>query len=189
MAERVYLSPSTQKGNIGVGTYGTEEERMNHVADYTEKILKQHGLTVFRNDRDMSLREAVAYSNSLSPRIHLAIHSNASPVAGTARGAEIYCLHYGTEEEKFARVVYQHLETITPTLGRGVKEGHSHFGPGVPLYELANTTATSALVEVAFHDQAEDAVWILENIKEIGNVLARGVLSYLGIAFRGRQDI
>lgn len=129
----------------------------------------------------MTLREAVANSNSLSPDIHLAIHSNASPEAGTARGAEIYCLHYGTEEERFAQIVYEHLEAITLTPGQGVKEGHSHFGPGVPLYELANSTATSALVEVAFHDQPEDAAWIIDNIEQIGLVLAKGILAYLGI--------
>lgn len=47
VAVKIYLSPSTQKGNIGVGEYGTEEERMNQVADYTERTLKQHGLNVF----------------------------------------------------------------------------------------------------------------------------------------------
>lgn len=183
----VYLSPSTQKGNIGVGEYRTEEERMNQVTDTTERILKEHGLTVHRNNRDMTLREAVAYSNSLGPDIHLSIHSNAmpDPFSGTARGAEIYCLHFGTEEEKFAAVIYDTLETITPTPGRGVKEGHSHFGEGVPLYELANTTATSALVEVAFHDQSDDAQWILDNIEAIGEVLAKGVLAYLGIPYSG----
>ncbi|MGI6366170.1 MAG: N-acetylmuramoyl-L-alanine amidase family protein [Bacillota bacterium] len=175
----IYLSPSTQKGNIGVGDYGTEEERMNQVADHTERVLKEHGHTVHRNDRAMGLREAVAYSNSLNPDLHLAIHSNAMPDPGTARGAEIYCLHFGTEGEEFAKCVYEELEKITPTPGRGVKEGHSHFGPGVPLYELANTTAVSALVEVAFHDQPEDAEWIMANIEEIGIALAKGILAYL----------
>jgi|SRR5690554_433662 len=184
----VYLSPSTQKGNIGLGDYGTEEERMNQVADVTERILKDYGLTVYRNDRAMGLREAVANSNSLKPDLHLAIHSNASPDPGTARGAEIYCLHFGTEAEKFAAAVYNQLETITPTEGRGVKEGHSHFGPGVPLYELANTDCPAALVEVAFHDQPQDTEWIMANIKEIGEELAKGVLNYLKDKGDGSSD-
>ena len=183
MTAKVYLSPSTQKGNIGLGDYGTEELRMNQVTDVTEKILLDHGLTVYRNKPDMTLREAVAYSNSLNPDIHLAIHSNASPDAGSARGAEIYCLHFGGEDEKFSSAVYSQLETITPTVGRGVKEGHSHFGPGKPLFELANTSAVSALVEVAFHDQPADTLWILENIEEIGIVLAKGILLYLDLPY------
>lgn len=184
MAEKVYLSPSTQKGNIGLGDYGTEEFRMNQVADVTERVLKQHGVTVFRNLPDMTLREAVAYSNTKEPDLHLAIHSNASPDPGTARGAEIYCLHFDTEDEKFARAVYDALEPITPAAGRGVKEGHSHFGPGKPLYELANTDSTSALVEVSFHDQPEDARWILANIENIGMVLAKGILAYISIPYK-----
>ena len=34
---KVYISPSSQHDNVGVGNYGTEEMRMNQVADRVEK--------------------------------------------------------------------------------------------------------------------------------------------------------
>ncbi len=43
---KVYLSPSTQENNIGIGGYGTEEKRMNQVADVVERLLKSSGITV-----------------------------------------------------------------------------------------------------------------------------------------------
>jgi len=36
MAVSVYLSPSVQQWNVGWGNYGTEEYRMNLVADVVE---------------------------------------------------------------------------------------------------------------------------------------------------------
>ena len=56
MSKSVYLSPSIQEGNIGYGDYGTEEKRMNEVCDVTQKHLFRHGLTVFRNRPDMTLK-------------------------------------------------------------------------------------------------------------------------------------
>ena len=62
-----------------------------------------------------------------------------------------------------------------------VVEGKDHFGPGKPLYELSETVAPAALVEIAFHDQPDDAKWILANIEPIGVILAKGILKYFSI--------
>jgi len=185
MSKSVYLSPSTQEGNIGAAGYGTEEKRMNQVCDVTQKILEAHGLKTYRNKPEMTLKQLVADSNSKNPDIHLAIHSNAggSSNAGRARGAEIYCYRFGGEGEKLARAIYNRLSPITPSSDRGVKESHSHFGLGKPLYETAYTSAPAALVEIAFHDNADDSKWIMANISVIGTTLARGVLDYFGIGY------
>ncbi len=57
------------------------------------------------------------------------------------------------------------------------------FGPGKPLYELAKTTAPAALVEIAFHDNPEDAKWILANIEPIGIALTKGILNYFVVPY------
>ena len=181
MAKSVYLSPSMQKDNIGIGDYGSECFRMNMVADVTEEILKKHGVIVYRNKPDMTLGQMVADSNNKKPDIHFAIHSNANQ--GKSRGGEVFCHRFGGSGEILARKIYKELEPITPSKDRGVKEGCNHYGQGKPLYELAKTTAPAALVEIAFHDQKEDAMWIVANLEVIGIALARGVLSYFGIQF------
>lgn len=189
MAKSIYLSPSTQEKNVGVGSYGTEEARMNQIADMTERILKQYGITVYRNKPEMSLTQVVADSNCKNTDIHFAIHSNAGG-AGKARGCEVYCHRFGGNGEKLARCVYSMLEPLTPSNDRGVKEGYSHFGQGKPLYELAKTSAPAALVEVAFHDNSEDAEWITSNIESIGTALAKGVLKYFNIPLQeNRQSL
>ncbi len=181
MSKSVYLSPSTQEKNIGVRNYGTEEKMMNKVADVTERVLKGHGLTVHRNKPEMLLAQVVTDSNNKKPDIHFAIHSNASN--GKARGCEVYCHKFGGEGEKLARAIYAELSPLTPTSDRGVMEGYNFYGSGKHMYELAKTIAPAALIEIAFHDNAEDAEWITYNIEEIGLALAKGVLKYFGIEY------
>lgn len=41
----VYLSPSPAHFNTGYGNYGTEERRMNLIADVVEYELTRHGVT------------------------------------------------------------------------------------------------------------------------------------------------
>lgn len=172
MTKSIYLSPSMQENNIGVAGYGTEEFRMNQVSDVVERILKRHGITVYRNKPDWTLQKVAQDSNSKKPNLHFAIHSN----AGGGRSGEIYAYAPGGEGEKAARAIYSELEPITPSADRGVK-----FWP--ELYELRKTSAPAVLVEIAFHDNEDDAKWIIANIEKIGAALAKGVLKYFGIEF------
>ena len=177
----VYISPSVQDWNVGFGSYGTEEERMNLLADVLDYELKRHGLTTDRNSPDMTLAQVVADSNSVNPTVHVALHSNAAN--GQARGAEVYAHRFGGAGEQLARDVYERIEEIAPTPGLGVKEGYSTFG-GQGMYELKRTSAPAILAEVAFHDNPEDAQFIIDNIYELGQAIAKGILDYFGITYQ-----
>ena len=82
----VYLSPSLQEWNIGVGDFGTEEQRMNEIADIVERELKNKGYIVYRNRPEQTLKQVVEESNNLNPNIHVAIHSNASGEGYNGKG-------------------------------------------------------------------------------------------------------
>jgi N-acetylmuramoyl-L-alanine amidase len=182
VSKKIYLSPSVQEKNIGFGDYGSEALRMNEVADVVERVLTDHGLIIKRNSIEMSLTQIVRDSIHFQPNIHLSIHSNASK-NGTARGAEVFCHQFGGEGERLARLIYKELEAISPVKGRGVKEGKNFYGENRHMYELANTKAPAALVEVAFHDNKEDAEWIINNIEEIGIALTKGVFNFFNIEY------
>lgn len=179
MKKSVYLSPSTQENNTGCGNYGTEERRMNEVADVTQRVLEEHGVAVYRNKPDWTLAQVVADSNAKMPDVHFAIHSN----AGGGRGCEVYCHRFGGSGGRLARAVYEQISPLTPTGDRGVKEGYNFYGPGKHMYELAKTDAPAALVELAFHDNPDDAQWIISHIEAIGTALAKGILKYFGIPY------
>lgn len=169
---KVYISPSSQHDNVGVGNYGTEEVRMNQVADRVEKELKRVGIVTLRNNPSMDITQMVAASNNFGADVHLAIHSN----AGGATGAEAYYYTGSTAGKKLAQAVYDNISPMTPTGDRGVKAT-------TELYEVWATNGIATLVEIAFHDNAADAAFIINNIQELGIAIAKGVCSYLGINF------
>lgn len=169
---KVYISPSSQHDNVGVGNYGTEEKRMNQIADVVETELKRCGIITLRNTPSMDITQMVAASNSFGADVHLAIHSN----AGGATGAEAYYYTGSAAGKKLAQAVYDNLVPMTPTADRGIKAT-------TELYEVWATNGIATLVEIAFHDNVTDANFIINNIQAIGIAIAKGVCSYLGINF------
>lgn len=172
----LWLSPSNQIHNIGFGNYHSEKERMNEVADVVEPILKKQGIKVYRNDPKKGIRDYTAEANKLKVDLYLAIHSNAAN--GKARGTEAWCHKKGGEGERFAKRVDEALMTIYKGPNRGVKEGYNRFN-GKPMWEPYASNMPACLVEIAFHDNQEDATWIMDNIDPIGRVLSRAVLEHL----------
>ncbi|MCX8075102.1 MAG: N-acetylmuramoyl-L-alanine amidase [Clostridia bacterium] len=171
MEERIiYISPSVQEQNIGVENYGSEEFRMNQIADDLQAKLENSGrYLVFRNNPRMSLSEIIAESNSTMPDIHVAIHSN----AGGKRGPEVYVSGQDLNSKRLAQNIYDELLRIypNPKLGRGVK-----IDP--QLRETREVIAPSVLIEVGFHDNKEDAKWIINNISKISDAILKGIDTY-----------
>ena len=173
----VFISPSTYHFNKGYGTYGTEEQRANLIANVVEYELNRNGLSTSRNSPDQTLTEIVAQSNAENPSVHVAIQTQAGN--GTQRGAEIYFYKPGTNGERLADDIFGYLRQVTPTEDLGIREGASVYG-GQGFYELRRTRAPSVIVNVGFHDNPADAQFIIENIYEIGVAIAKGVLEYFG---------
>ncbi len=168
--KKLYLSPSLQEHNVGVGNYGTEEKRMNEIADYMMQELKNYPeIAVKRNIRTMSLYQMIDDSNSFKPDLHLALHSN----AGGGTGCEVFCVKGGTAE-KAAKIIYNDLVKIMPMPGRGIKDG-------LHLAECRLTTAPVVLVEIGFHDNYTDSNWIINHTQLIAETLVKSVLTFFGI--------
>lgn len=167
--KKVYLSPSTQEKNIGVGDYGTEEYRMNRIADILENILTNNGYIVYRNLPDMNVSDIVEDSNLKNPDIHIAIHSN----AGKSSGPEIFTNVEGGSSDKLAKNIYQKLLDIyyNKEASRGIKYTNE-------LKEVREVFAPTILIEIAFHDNEEDANWIINNEENIANAIFEGIEEY-----------
>ena len=169
---KVYISPSKQEANVGTGNYGTEEQRMNAVADVVCKCLDASGITWERNDPEMSSAEIVADSNRAKVALHVALHSNASNTK--ARGGEVLVCSMQSKAVPFAEKLYKHVSALTPTEDRGIKANPS-------IMELRKTTAPAALVEYAFHDNDADAQFILGHTVELGVATAHAICDYFKV--------
>lgn len=172
---RIYISPSNQDHNAGVGSFGTEEAEMNKIADGLMPLLVSDGrFETNRNTPDMSVYQMADESNEFKADLHIAIHSNAGGGAGT----EAYAYGPRTNSERLAKALYDHVAPLSPGYDRGVK-----YNP--TLVEVGNNVrATSALIELGFHDNSQDAEWMIQNTAAIAAALYSGVCDYYGYDYR-----
>jgi len=175
---RVFLSPSVQEFNPFING-GSEEEYMNKIADAMIPYLEASGINYGRNNPNLSLAEAINESNRGNYDFHLAIHSNAAApaYAGKASGTDVYYWYNSILGKEGADIIAKNFKEIYPDPSK-VKSV-----PTSTLRELRRTNAPSALIEVAYHDNIQDANWIKENIDEIGRNLVLSLTEYFGIPF------
>lgn len=167
----VYLSPSTQEYNMFVTGAGSEEYFMNLIADAMIPYLQQYGIDYFRNTPEMTAGSSLRDSNSKNVDFHIAIHSNASGEgqAGRNRGTIVFYYPGSAEGQRMAELMVQNFREIYPLPNQVRATSTTSLG------EVARTTAPSVLIEVAFHDNVEDANWIQNNIDAIGRAIADSV--------------
>ena len=175
----IYLSPSTQEFNQYFSG-GNEEEYMNLLADIVERDLERNGIAVVRNDPDAPLASAIEESNLGNFDLHLALHSNASPVdlAGRLQGTDVYYYPGSLKAKEFADILAENMKKIYPNPRLVKSLSTTNLG------ELQFTKAPSTLLEVAYHDNPSDELWIKENLNEIGDTIAKSVAEYLGVNYK-----
>ncbi|MDR3345047.1 MAG: N-acetylmuramoyl-L-alanine amidase [Oscillospiraceae bacterium] len=178
----VFLSPSTQGYNEYI-TGGTEKEYMNRLADAMEPFLDLAGISYGRNDPNGDVRTSVAISNEGDYDLHLALHSNASPQGQVGENQGPLVMYYpgNAAGERAAEYEAQSLADIYPEDGKVV------LRPETNLYELRETKAPTVFIEVAYHDNPEDAEWIESATVAIADHLTQGLAEYFGLPY-ARQD-
>ncbi len=174
----IYLSPSTQEFNLYNGG-GTEEQYMNLVADAMIPYLNASGITYTRNTPEMTAASSIAQSNAGNYDFHLALHSNASGAGkeGANRGTEVYYAPSSVNGQRAAEIFANNLKLIYP-LPEKVRTV-----PTTTLGEVVRTKAPAILIEYAYHDNAEDAEWIRNNIEAIAQNTVLSLCDYFDIPF------
>lgn len=175
----LFLSPSVQEFNPYIDG-GNEEYYMNLIADAMEPYLKASGINFVRNNPDTTTRQVIAESNKGNYDLHLAIHSNASPetIKGQQQGADIYYYPTSTNGKRFAEIIQKNYKTIYPNPSKVDLIATTSLG------EVRQTKAPAVLIEVAYHDNRQDAQWIRDNIGNIARVLAQSVAEYFNVPFK-----
>ncbi len=179
----IYLSPSTQEFNPYNGG-GNEELYMNIIADEMEPYLAASGIQFVRNTPAMTAASSIAASNSGNFDLHLALHSNATASGnGAVRGSEVYYYPSSVSGKRFADIVAKNLRLIYPLPDRVRTVSTTSLG------EVARTKAPGVLIEIAYHDNAEDAEWIRNNTELIAANIVLSLTEYFGIPFNTPQPI
>ncbi len=174
----IYLSPSTQENNLYV-TGGSEEEWMNRLADAMIPYLDASGIQYVRNTPDMTAVSSIRASNAGNYDLHLALHSNASAPSnyGETRGIIVFYYPGSTRGRRAAEIVADNLKTIYPLPNRVRTEATTSIG------EVRQPRAPSVFLELGYHDNADDATWVTNNLDEIARNIVLSLTEYFGIPF------
>ena len=174
----IYLSPSTQEANEYV-TGGSEEYYMNLIADAMVPYLRSTAIQYNRNTPNMTAASSILASNAGNYDLHLALHSNAAPesLAGQLRGPDIYYDARSWRGRRLADIIANNLRAIYPDPSRVDVRTTTTLG------EVTQTRAPAVLVEIAYHDNVDDANWIINNIDEIARNLVLSLTEYFDIPF------
>lgn len=174
----IYLSPSTQEFNPYITT-GSEETWMNLLADTMEPILTASGIQYERNTPDMTAASSIRASNAGNFDLHLALHSNASGEgqAGQNRGIIAFYFPGSPRGQEAAELLANGLKTIYPLPNLVRAE------PTTTLGEVRRVRAPAVLLELGFHDQPDDALWVTTHIPAIAENLVLSLTEFFGIPF------
>lgn len=174
---KIYLSPSTQEFNpyiIG----GNEEYYMNLIADAMEPYLYASGIQFVRNTPQMTAASSITQSNAENVDLHVALHSNAvGSGQQSRRGSEVYYYPTSVNGKRAAEIIANNLKLIYP-----LPQNVSAI-PTTTIGEVRKTKAPAVLIEFAYHDNYEDAVWIRDNIEAIAANVVVSITDYFGIPF------
>ena len=165
---KVYLSPSRQSNSFGVGDFGSEEYRMNLIADIVERKLLETGeYVVYRNKENMTKQDIIKDSNNTNSDVHIAIHS----YYGKGQGIITYPKVGDEKSNGFAKEIYKELykEYYDKTKDNGLIYDEK-------VIEIMGVKSAAVLIQVGCHDNLKDVQWIIQNKELIGEAIVRGII-------------
>lgn len=179
----IYLSPSTQENNFYV-TGGTEEYYMNRLADAMVPYLVSNGIQYVRNSPDMSAASSIRQANAGWYDFYLALHSNAAGEGnyGNVRGIIAFYYPSSLNGKHAAEIFAENLRQIYPLPDRVRTQATTTLG------EVSRSRFPAVLLEIGYHDNYEDAVWIENNLTQIAQNLVLSLTEYFGLPFIWPMD-
>ena len=177
MSYKIYISPSDQDKNYYAAGKTNEAQQCRKIALKAVEALNRCGFEA-KTDVKAEMEERVSQSNRWGADVHLCIHTNA--YNGQVQGTRLFCYDTSGAGYRMCKAVMTALAPITP----GESDNITAW-PG--LYEISEAVAPTVYVEVGFHDNVQEAAWIVSHTSEIAEALAKGMCSYYGMAYRTSQ--
>lgn len=167
MAKKIYLSPSDQYNNKYADGVRNEGEVCHRISGACEIYLKKYGFDVLRGKTGTYV-ERCKQANKYNPDLYICIHTN----AGGGDGTLMMCWP-GNENNAIIKKIYNAVAKISPGKDDGIRAR-------TDLYEIKNSNALCAYLEIAFHDNKKEAAWLDSKAQEIGEAIAKAVADCYG---------
>lgn len=170
MFEKIYVSPSSQITNKYAVGNTTEAIQCRKIAVALVAALERCGFDAMTNlTGDMYAR--VRESDKWGAKLHLPIHTNAHNKK--VKGTRLFSYDLKGEGYKACKAIMSTLAPITPGNSDSITAQKT-------LYEVRKPKASTAYIEVAFHDNPEEAQWIIDSTEAIAEAICQGVCKHYG---------
>ena len=171
--KKVYVSPSSQTDNKYAKGNTTEAIQCRKIAVALVAALERCGFDAMTNlTGDMYKR--VAESNKYGADLHLPIHTNAHNKK--VMGTRLFSYDLKGEGYKACKSIMATLAPITPGTSDSITAQKS-------LYEVKKANAPTAYIEVGFHDNVTEALWIINNTEAIAEAICKGICKYFSVPY------
>lgn len=169
---KIYLSPSSQPYNAYSAGETNEQAQCNRIAEYAKAALERNGYEVKKDTEGMDNTAKVNSGNAWDADLYICIHTNAG---GSSKGTMGLC-YAGSVNDPYLLSIYQAVAGVTPWDDLGIVVRSD-------LYEINYTRMMCVYMECAFHDKEDSAQWIIDNVKTLGEAIAKGVCDAEGKVF------
>ena len=173
MSKKIYTSPSSQPANAYAVGNTNEQEQCRKIGAALDKSLDRCGFDS-KVGLTGTMYTRVAESNAWGSDLHMPLHTNG--FNGTVSGLRIMVYKLGGEAEQIAKAIMDELAPITPGKSDGISEC-----PG--LYEIEASDAICVYIEVGFHDNPEEARWIIDHTQDIAEAICKGLCNHYGVTY------
>lgn len=170
--KKIYISPSDQTANLYAAGDTNEAVQCRKIAAVLVTALVRCGFAAMTN-MDGTMYDRVRQSNEWGADLHLCVHTNAHD--GTVKGTRLFCYDLTGEGYRACAAVMDTLAPITPGESDSITVRH--------FYEVKYASAPTVYLEVAFHDNPEEAAWIAANTEAIAEAVCRGVCAHYGVRY------
>lgn len=170
--KKIYISPSDQTANRYAAGNTNEAVQCRKIAGELMTALVRCGFAAM-TDLDGTMYDRVRRSNEWGADLHLCVHTNAHD--GSVKGTRLFCYDLAGEGYRACRAVLEALAPITPGESDGITVKH--------FYEVRCANAPTVYLEAAFHDNPEEAAWIVANTEAIAEAVCRGLCAHYGAEY------
>ena len=166
--KKIYVSPSDQINNKYAVGGTTEAVQCRKIAKALVSALKRCDFDAMTNTTG-NMQKRVAESDKYGADLHLPIHTNAHNKK--VKGTRLFSYDLKGEGYKACKAIMAALAPITPGSSDSITARKT-------LYEIRKPKAPTAYIEVAFHDNTEEARWIVDNTDAIAEAICKGVCKH-----------
>ena len=174
----IFLSPEDRASNVYAsealwnGKTTNEKEQMGRCADYLEIALKRCGFAV-KNAQYGNMYDRVKDSNNWPADLHIALHTNG--FNGTVAGTRVHC-YPSDKSRRIGKLIQDRIAPMSPGTSERLVESAG-------LYELRAPTMPAVLPEFGFHDNPEEAQWLIDNMEAIAEQTCQAVCEYYNMPY------